>query len=464
MRLLQSVEWPRYRGSLPAWGAVGGAALLSWFVGSEAAASPETVQGVSLGLLYAVILAIVLYHRAGRWPGGAWWRQLILAGLLARLVLAFVHLVVGLQFFQGQVDFVGANQAAISFGRAFFTDPLSWLRNAVLDLQIYSYLLGLQYFLVGSSLVGMFLVSAMVGFIGSYLFLRAFQACFPDGGGERFLGATLFFLPGVAYWSGLLGKDSWVFLGLGWTSYAFARLLKGFCPRHALGLAAGLWIATVIRPPVGAAVALALGCAWYVNWRPRGAVAILKPVGVGLAAVGVAGVVIGVSAYYLGGYSDILDPYSVQSVLEIALVKHVGLATDPTAGGSSLSVAVTAPTFGEMIRYLPEGMFTFLFRPLVFEARHVVALAAALDGTVLLALVVWRRRSLVAAIRSMFARPFILCCVLAFVLLTAMLGFSRNLGVIVRHRTMVLPFLMILLAVPLPDRTRHGGQGHGKPL
>ena len=93
-----------------------------------------------------------------------------------------------------------------------------------------------------------------------------------------------------------------------------------------------------------------------------------------------------------------------------------------------------------------------MFRPLIFEANNALALVAALESTFYLVLVFWRRRNLMAAMRCIFSRPFVGFCTVTFFFLLVILSFEANFGVIVRHRTMVLPFLLILLAVPLKNK------------
>ncbi len=165
---------------------------------------------------------------------------------------------------------------------------------------------------------------------------------------------------------------------------------------------------------------------------------------------------------YLAQYKFVLEEASlIEAALEVGMYKHAGLSTDPLAGGSSLAIGIASPTAGATLGYLPLGMFTFLFRPLVFEAHHALALAAALESTFFLVLVLWRYRSLIAAVKSIFTRPFIGFCAITFSLLTAMLSLESNFGVIVRHRTMVLPFLLILLAVP--RKSKRSGQIAASP-
>jgi hypothetical protein len=94
---------------------------------------------------------------------------------------------------------------------------------------------------------------------------------------------------------------------------------------------------------------------------------------------------------------------------------------------------------------------------MIFEAHHSLALFAAFEATFFLGLIIWRWRSLVAAVRLVFSRPLIGFCALTFVSLVSILAVESNFGTIVRHRAMVLPFLLIMLAVP-PNRRREGGE------
>jgi hypothetical protein len=78
---------------------------------------------------------------------------------------------------------------------------------------------------------------------------------------------------------------------------------------------------------------------------------------------------------------------------------------------------------------------------------------------VLLLVTVWRRRELLGAFREARSNPFMLFCVVYFMVGTWILSFHRNLGVITRQRTMVLPFLVIMLATSARRRT----PAHGPP-
>ena len=419
--------------------------ILSSLIGVLAVNDPGSVQGITMAVFWGCVLAIALCRSRKRGADGNWLVRVMLIGLLVRFGMAFVHLAVGFWFYGGQLDFPGYHRSGVNIGRGFFQGDLG-------DTLIGN-LHGIYYLIVGPGIVGMVLLSGIIGFLGSYLFLRAFDLEFRNAGirDTRFLALSLFLLPSLTYWAILLGKDSWIFLFLGWVSYAFVNLLKRFSLSYLSGLLIGIGAIAAIRLPVAGIVAFAAGFAWLLREGQSGPAAIFRPLRYVFYPVVIVGLLIGVLSVYLARYeSFLMDASLFESALQLAVHKHVGLSID--AGGSSLGIGITRSSKGAVLRYLPFGMFSFLFRPLIFEAHNALALVAALESTFYLVLVLWRRRSLIAAMRCIFSRPFVGFCTVTFFFLLVILSLEANFGVIVRHRTMVLPFLFILLAVPRKNK------------
>jgi len=116
--------------------------------------------------------------------------------------------------------------------------------------------------------------------------------------------------------------------------------------------------------------------------------------------------------------------------------------------GSSLPPVLTGESPWEFVLYLPEGFATFVFRPLPFDAHNTQALVASMEGVLLVAVVSWRWRRLARSLWLSWSNTYLMFCSVTFFLSTITLCFERNLGLIARHRIMVLPFLMLMLAVP----------------
>lgn len=434
-------------------GIAGVGTIIGWLCTSDL----TFVLGGALALLWTGLFGVLFNRLAlSRIPSPAL-RRIIVAGFAVRLPLALAHLAIGLWLMGGRIDSFGyVGSAAGAFNESLQGDFRRFIPPAGdLGGWLATVMFVPVYVLLGPSLFGTFLWSSIIGFMGGFLFLRAFQIEFGTGDDTRFLATCLFFYPSVAFWSGLLGKDSLMFFFLGLSTYGLVRSLAEPRLRNAVLLCVGMAFVLVIRTPIGVALAVAAMGAALVSlrgWTRRlgGPATMLRPV----AYIVLTGVIVsGTYTVVLGGLArhGVLKGEStspVQALLNLAVERHVGLSTDPTAGATSLSVRIVEPTITGALRYLPEALLTFLFRPHIFEAHNTVALAAALDGTLLFALILWRWKHLFAAVRAAPRRPLVVYAIAAFMLFSAGLSFEANLGAIVRHRTMVMPFLFILLSVP----------------
>ena len=133
-----------------------------------------------------------------------------------------------------------------------------------------------------------------------------------------------------------------------------------------------------------------------------------------------------------------VDEFSVTGVVEA--VEDAGQNTEQ--GGSQFTpVPLTSPLG------VPAAIVTVLFRPFPWEASSLQALATSLESIFLLGLIAisWRR---LRAGGADLKNPY-----LVFSLVYALLfvwAFSRfgNFGIIARQRVLVLPFVLILAALP----------------
>jgi len=432
-----------------------GLGVLATLIGFAAASDWKSVLGVSLAGFWAFVAGLVLYRREKQQVDGRWWSRMLVAGLAVRLLAAFLHLAIGLWFYRGEADFLSYHRSGTNVAERILQGELIVFHTSrsydKLEFRLIEYLVGLSYLLVGPGLVGMVLLFAVVGFIGIYLFLRAFRLEFPYGKDTRLLALGLLFLPSLAFWGSYPGKDSWMLLFLGWLTYSFTRLLHKFHSGSLVGVVVSLVGLALLRWPVAGMAALAMGAVWLLRpWKSPAA--ILRPIELAAYPLVVVAVLAYMGSFFLPRPMGLMiDPLSyVEAATERSVLFHEGYA----GGGSARRVEIVDKSVGGILRYLPKGAFAFLFRPMVFEAHHGLALAAALEAAFFLALIIWRWRSLVAAIRMGFSTPFIGFCAVIFIALTAMLALEINFGIIVRHRAMVLPFLLILMAVPSRRKAR----------
>jgi len=304
-------------------------------------------------------------------------------------------------------------------------------------------LTGQVYALTGPTRLGGFMVFSWLGFLGCYLFYRAFRIAVPDGDGRRY-ALLVFFFPSLLFWPSSIGKEAFMMLVLGAAALGAAQLLVGRY-RGIAWLALGLWGAAVVRPHmallVGAGLTVAAPMALRSGGTSRerrhrgrlgGAVLML-----GLLLAG--STLIGVAESFFG--LDSLNKESTQEVFD--------RVEEQTAEGGS--------SFTNLSPNNPVGFafdsVTVLFRPFPTEAHNVVAMFAAAEGVALLVLCVVSRRRIARLPRELLRRPYaVFSIVYTFAFLYA---FSSvlNFGILARQRSQLLPVLFVLLCLPRSDET-----------
>jgi amino acid transporter len=113
-------------------------------------------------------------------------------------------------------------------------------------------------------------------------------------------------------------------------------------------------------------------------------------------------------------------------------------------GGSSFGT----PQPGISPAQLPLAVVTILFRPFLFEANSIQVLITALESTVLLVLTVRRIRPIGRAVRSFRRLPYVTFVVVYGLLFIVAFSSIGNFGILARERCQLLPFFLVLLAVP----------------
>jgi hypothetical protein len=94
----------------------------------------------------------------------------------------------------------------------------------------------------------------------------------------------------------------------------------------------------------------------------------------------------------------------------------------------------------------PSAIITVLFRPFPWEADSILSLLQSMEGIALAGLCVWRIKSLAGSFRYMFSNVYLRFIVFYIVVFVIVFTFVLNFGILVRQRTMVLPFLFMILA------------------
>jgi hypothetical protein len=97
---------------------------------------------------------------------------------------------------------------------------------------------------------------------------------------------------------------------------------------------------------------------------------------------------------------------------------------------------------------LPLAIVTVFFRPFPFEAHNAQVAVTALESTLLLCLLLSRRRGVWQALRHPRRRPYVAFVAVYSLLFVFAFSTISNFGILARERTQVLPFFLVLLAIP----------------
>lgn len=398
------------------------------------------IWGGLLILPVILILGLGPITRTARREGDAWMVRLLVTALVLKMIGTIIRYAVSFEVYAGSADAQGYHGwgafIAHDFRQGYFAVDLGGKGEGTQALRLIT---AYVYMLIGPSKLGGFFAFSFLGFVGLFLLYRAFRIAFPDGDHRRY-AVLLFFLPTLLFWPSSIGKESWMLFGIGLSCYGAARFLMG----RSFGLpvmAVGMWATSLIRPHITLIVFLAV-CAGYLfrrvgRDRPFGPLA--KIVGALILVVG--GMLV---------FARVESFFKVQQVDAGSVDTVLANVEQRTSKGSS---SFDAPGVDSPLA-MPSAFVTVMFRPFIFEAHNSQARAAALETTVLIGLTILAIPRLVRVPRLVWRNPYLalaaaLTCMFAFAF--ANVG---NFGILARERVQVLPFLLVLLALPRVERRR----------
>lgn len=258
--------------------------------------------------------------------------------------------------------------------------------------------------------------------IFGYIGLLAFDSCLRNISINKpkfiqSLCTLIIFLPSVSFWSSNIGKDSISFMAVGLALWSTTQKNK-----HYSLLLTSIIVMLIVRPHIAALMAIA----FVVSMALQSGISffqrvILFSLGATLAAVLVP------LAIDTSGLSELdrLNEYIEQRQ-----------SYNQTGGGGIDISSMSAPL----------KLFTYLFRPLPFEAHSIFALAASVDNIILLGLFIFGIISLLKYKKqenfyenSVFLWIYVIITWLTLSFTTA------NLGISLRQKWMFTPILIYLL-------------------
>ncbi len=306
---------------------------------------------------------------------------------------------------------------------------------------------GLVYTPYAPSMLGGFFLFATLAFFGQMLLYAAFRNSF-NPRRLKWYCYPLFFLPSVGYWPASLGKESLMFLGIGLAAYGASELFRRIGIRPILIIAAGLAFAGAIRPHVSA---LILGSVALTLVLAKSRTGLGLSPGMKLLAV----LVVGAGSVFLVFFAAANFNIDVSGDLGAEVDAFVSTVEgNTTKGGSSVEGgAVSGP------QDIPAAALKVLFRPLPYEAHNMQAMASALESSVLLLITLWRSPKIIKNLRAVRNDPYVLLSVIMTFGFVVMFSPFLNLGLMARERSMILPFLAVVVIQLGWDHVRKDQEG-----
>jgi len=290
---------------------------------------------------------------------------------------------------------------------------------------------GIVFALFGINQIGAFFVFAWLSWLGCILFFRAFSLTF-GGVGSRRYAYLIFFLPSIIFWTADVSKEAIMLLSLGVATYGAAKVLarrRGGISLVLLGCAIGV----LIRPNellvavTGFSVALVVAPATG-RWARDGTRRVARTL--------FFGALLGTSIFLTFHYL-----HSANGSLSLSQTAKNNSGTGAGFGSSGVPYSTSPLTY-------PRDVYEVLFNPLPINFHGTGELIAAAENSFVLGLILASLRQLRMVPRAAFARSYVMLCLVFSLMFFYAFAALGNLGLITRERTLLFPYLLVLLCIP----------------
>lgn len=382
------------------------------------------------------IVSAYLIGRAARSRLEPWLPVLMTTAMAAKLVGSSVRYYVLEVIYQGSGDAGRYHNFAVEIAdvwRGLEVPNLATVAFGSQGTRFIAWVTGLLYAPFEPSQLGGFFIHAFLAFVGQFFFYRAFRLACPDSRWKRY-AILIFFWPTLVYWPSSIGKESFIILFLGLGSWAAAALYRRYEVRWLPLIGVAAFMVSVIRVHVAALFVGALLAGVIIeNRKSKNTIAfgrlLILIAGLAAAVPLVLGVADEFNLELTSLSADDLEP----------VFADVGDTTEQ--GGSSVSGGVIRGPLD-----IPEGILKVLFRPLPNEARNAQSLVASAEGVILLGLVIWQIPAMFRNRAQLRKSPYLLLCLVYVALFIWGWSAILNLGIMARQRSLVIPFLLALIA------------------
>jgi hypothetical protein len=368
------------------------------------------IGGILVIVLTGIIAFAVVNRLKARYP-------FIDAGFLKGLF--FYHLVLSIAYYI-YVLFNPSDSKAYYYAAEYATEGYSLYGTSTTFIKFLAYpfvnVLGFSY----EAAMALFAFFGYLGFVYFYVLFREsvkFRHTF--AGVDLF--KLIFYLPNVHFWSGSLGKGSVIFLGLG--LYFFG-----------------------INRPAQRWLAIAIGGLIIYHVRPHIMLVLLVSslIGFVFSSRGVSPTV----RFMFLAASSVAFFFIYRNVLTLVGINEDELITQGLDLSQRASELTKASSGVDITNYsLPMQVFTFLYRPLFFDAPGALGLIVSVENVfyLFITLKVFNLRGLRFLLKGNF---IVKSAFLSFITVSiALAQISGNLGLAMRQKSQVMILLMFVIII-----------------
>jgi hypothetical protein len=400
---------------------------------------------IEVALLVAVLLAwlgVLISKKVARTDSYEGLKKVMIASVLLHLVCAPLQIFVVKHFYGGVADWLRYDHLgsvlADNWRNGHFTLAGSG-GGLIIGNKSVSIAGGVVMTLVGPNQLAAFFVCAWLAFVGCVFFYLAFRATFPRVDRKRY-ALLIFLFPSLLFWTADVSKEAFMLFALGLAAYGVALVMVANRAGY-LSLLAGGALALVIRPNeiviliVGFAVAMVLRAVRSTGQGSRRR-NLFSMTAAFVFVVAVVVITTVEAAHFLHGITG----SGVGNALNNLAANNKGKG----AGFGSSEVPYSSSPL-----WYPRDAYTVLLDPLPFSAHSTTQLFAAAENTLILAVFLAALTRLRYLPRVCLQRPYVFAALFYSVIFVFAFAALGNLGLITRERTLLLPFLFVVLAFPV---------------
>ncbi|NBP29544.1 MAG: hypothetical protein EBV23_08185 [Flavobacteriia bacterium] len=283
------------------------------------------------------------------------------------------------------------------------------------------------------------LLLSTLGFWVTWLF--SLQLHVKESFSRNSILAALFFVPSVSFWCSGISKDSLTFSLAIFTVFIFFNLLKWGNSRGILQFLLVLFLIYLIYS-LRHYLAYAISAPFVLAWMGRfGKRFTERPLLLWIFRLVI-------YALFLATLGLLINADKTQELIAEANITKSDFSSNPIYSGAKYEMPSTTGAPLEILSILPLAIFTALFRPSFFDNVTTSFIINQVESFILLLFLIRFviRKNIVLQMHRILRDEFLLYALFFILLVSFMAGYSSILfGVLVRIRSIALPFLILLL-------------------